>query len=164
MTAVFQGAFDSLPVSPRLLTLLCGAYAAYQTRRLLDFVWFYCLRPSSAHRYIHGPAPYALVTGASDGIGKAIAHELYDHGFNLILHGRNEEKLRKVADEIRARGDRVAPYSILLLVIIDTPLPCLTETSSGCARSAQLCIVRKRALKSTVLPPAVTRCTLFSPP
>ncbi|KAH9927258.1 NAD(P)-binding protein [Fomitopsis serialis] len=112
MAAVFQGVFDSLPVPPPLLTLLCGAYAAYQTRRLLDFAWFYWLRPSSVHRYIHGPPAYALVTGASDGIGNAVARELYDSGFNLILHGRNEEKLRKVADEIRARGNRDVRYFI----------------------------------------------------
>ncbi|TFY52036.1 hypothetical protein EVJ58_g10235 [Rhodofomes roseus] len=112
MAAAFQGVFDSLPVPPRLLTVFCGVYAAYQTRRLLDFVWFYCLRPSSVHRYIHGPAPYALVTGASDGIGKGVARELYEHGFNLVLHGRNEEKLRKVADEIRARGNRDVRYFI----------------------------------------------------
>ena len=46
----------------------------------------------------------ALVTGASDGIGKAIARELYYRGFNLIIHGRNEEKLRKVREQIQAQG------------------------------------------------------------
>ncbi|KZT70375.1 NAD(P)-binding protein [Daedalea quercina L-15889] len=112
MASVFQDAFNSLPVPPRVLTLLCGVYAAYQTRRLLDFVWFYCLRPSSVHRYLHDPPAYALVTGASDGIGKSVARELYDNGFNLILHGRNEEKLRRVADEIRARGSRDVRYFI----------------------------------------------------
>ena len=112
MASTLDNVFDFIPLPPRVLTAFCGLYAAYQARRVLDFVWFYCLRPSSVHRYIHGPPAYALVTGASDGIGKSVARELYDNGFNLILHGRNEEKLRKVADEIRARGTRDVQYFI----------------------------------------------------
>ena len=70
----------------------------------LQFIWFYFLRPSSVRKYLHGPAPYVLVTGATDGIGKAVAHELFRKGFNLIIHGRNEEKIHKVIAEIKARG------------------------------------------------------------
>ena len=33
---------------------------------------------------------WALVTGASDGIGKAYCHELAQSGFNIILMARNE--------------------------------------------------------------------------
>ncbi|GBE87549.1 Very-long-chain 3-oxoacyl-CoA reductase [Sparassis crispa] len=69
----------------------------------LSFAYFYLLRPSSLAKYFHGAPAYALVTGASDGIGKAVARELYDKGFNVILHGRSEEKTRQVADEIRER-------------------------------------------------------------
>ncbi|CDO78043.1 hypothetical protein BN946_scf184724.g7 [Trametes cinnabarina] len=73
---------------------------------LVDFIWLYFLRPTTIHQYLHGAAPYALVTGATDGIGKATAAELYDLGFNLILHGRNETKMQKVIDELRARAKR----------------------------------------------------------
>jgi len=41
-----------------------------------------------------------LVTGASDGIGKAVAKAYAKHGATVILHGRNVEKLEKVYDEI----------------------------------------------------------------
>lgn len=87
-------------------------FLLYQTYRFVDFVWLYLLRPSTIHEYLHVPPAYALVTGATDGIGKALAEELYDKGFNLILHGRNEEKMRKVADAIRARGARDVRYFI----------------------------------------------------
>lgn len=72
-------------------------------RAILDFVWFYFLRPTNRwEKYLQGPSPYAVVTGASDGIGKATARELYDKGFNLILHGRNEKKLKDVIEEIQS--------------------------------------------------------------
>lgn len=42
----------------------------------------------------------ALVTGSSQGIGKAIAIALAKEGCNIILCARNSEKLRKAAEEI----------------------------------------------------------------
>jgi NAD(P)-dependent dehydrogenase (short-subunit alcohol dehydrogenase family) len=41
-----------------------------------------------------------LVTGASDGIGRALALQAADLGAQVILHGRNVKKLEKVYDEI----------------------------------------------------------------
>ena len=38
-----------------------------------------------------------ILTGAGGGIGSAIAERLFDTGFRLVLLGRNEEKLKKVA-------------------------------------------------------------------
>ena len=43
----------------------------------------------------------AIVTGASRGIGKAIAKELAWQNYNLGLIGRNEEKLEEVKNEIK---------------------------------------------------------------
>ena len=43
-----------------------------------------------------------LITGASDGIGKALALEAARLGAQVILHGRNTAKLEKVYDEIEA--------------------------------------------------------------
>lgn len=50
----------------------------------------------------------ALVTGGSKGIGRAIAEGFAQAGAELFLCARNEEPLRKAADEIRAaHGVRV---------------------------------------------------------
>ena len=38
----------------------------------------------------------ALITGASDGIGKAFAKRLAKEGFQIIGVARNEEKLKNV--------------------------------------------------------------------
>jgi len=42
----------------------------------------------------------AIITGASSGIGKAIAKNLAKHEVNVVLAARSEEKLQKLAKEI----------------------------------------------------------------
>ncbi|MBM3590430.1 MAG: 3-oxoacyl-[acyl-carrier-protein] reductase [Alphaproteobacteria bacterium] len=42
----------------------------------------------------------ALITGATGGIGSAIAKTLYNQGARVILSGTNQEKLEKLASEI----------------------------------------------------------------
>lgn len=46
------------------------------------------------------PSSAALVTGASAGIGRAIAHELGARGHGVILVARRKERLREVAEEL----------------------------------------------------------------
>ena len=41
-----------------------------------------------------------LITGATDGIGAQISKLYSSHGANIILLGRNEEKLNKIYDDI----------------------------------------------------------------
>jgi short-subunit dehydrogenase len=47
--------------------------------------------------------PTALITGASDGIGRAFAVELAQQGFDLILVARRAEVLQGIANEMMAR-------------------------------------------------------------
>jgi uncharacterized protein len=44
--------------------------------------------------------PWAVITGASDGIGKAFADELAKQGLNLVLIARREEPLNIIAKEL----------------------------------------------------------------
>jgi 3-oxoacyl-[acyl-carrier protein] reductase len=52
----------------------------------------------------------ALVTGASQGIGRACAITLAAHGATVALAARNEEKLRAVATEITAASGQAEPF------------------------------------------------------
>ena len=45
---------------------------------------------------------YALVTGGSSGIGYHMAKELRKRGYNVIIVAKNEERLKKAANEIGA--------------------------------------------------------------
>ncbi|MEU3525810.1 SDR family NAD(P)-dependent oxidoreductase [Streptomyces sp. NPDC038707] len=44
-----------------------------------------------------------LITGATDGLGRALAHELAAQGATLILHGRNPRKGEELLAELRAK-------------------------------------------------------------
>jgi short-subunit dehydrogenase len=61
-------------------------------------------------------SPYrtALVTGASSGIGRALAERLAADGVTVVLSARRESLLRGVADAITARGGkaRVEPLDV----------------------------------------------------
>ena len=56
---------------------------------------------------------YALVTGASKGIGKAIAHELAKRRYNILLAARSSDLLQDVADEIQ-KGYNVKVFYLAL--------------------------------------------------
>ncbi|KJZ71822.1 hypothetical protein HIM_08793 [Hirsutella minnesotensis 3608] len=68
--------------------------------------------PSRLRRYVHnssaGDAPWAMVTGASDGIGRAFADELAERGFNVLLHGRNHDKLSLVITRLQEKHPKRA--------------------------------------------------------
>ena len=54
----------------------------------------------------------ALVTGASQGIGRACALRLAKDGAALAVAARNQEKLNELVNEITAAGGKAAPFSV----------------------------------------------------
>ena len=61
------------------------------------------------------PAPEqtVLVTGTTDGLGRALAEQLARQGVELLMHGRDPDRLGRASCEIsRATGnDRITPTS-----------------------------------------------------
>jgi len=53
----------------------------------------------------------AVVTGASQGLGKAIAHRLAREGATVALVARREKLLQEVAEEIVSHGGRATGYA-----------------------------------------------------
>lgn len=68
---------------------------------LLNWIFISFLRPSKNLKTAYGS--WALITGSTDGIGKAFAFQLARKGLNLILVSRNSHKLSQVSVEIQAQ-------------------------------------------------------------
>ncbi|MEC6998772.1 MAG: SDR family NAD(P)-dependent oxidoreductase, partial [Pseudomonadota bacterium] len=49
----------------------------------------------------------SIITGGSDGIGRAIAAKLAREGAHIVICARNAEKLESVAEDIKAAGGSV---------------------------------------------------------
>lgn len=55
---------------------------------------------------------WILVTGASSGLGRAIAVELASQGSSLVLGGRDPDRLAATADAVRSRPHLVMPLDL----------------------------------------------------
>jgi len=106
-------------LTTKILVAIGCLWSLRQTFSLLDFARLHFLRSCSLKQYIttsnDATATWALVTGASDGIGKGFAEELCSRGVNVILHGRNERKLQGVKDDLLSRW----PSRQIRLLVLD---------------------------------------------
>ncbi len=59
------------------------------------------------------PMGVVLITGATDGLGRALAERLAQDGEELLLHGRDADRLARVADELAAASEGPAPRTFL---------------------------------------------------
>lgn len=82
----------------KLCAVLGSLTACVTAVRFLRFIYLYT-RPSTFRRYVR-PGAWALVTGSTNGMGLAFAHQFAHHGLNVIIHGRNAEKLERVRKEL----------------------------------------------------------------
>jgi 17beta-estradiol 17-dehydrogenase / very-long-chain 3-oxoacyl-CoA reductase len=108
--------------SEQTLQVLGLLVTFYFSLKFCSFIWLYG-RPSSIHRYLKdthdsNESNWALVTGASDGIGQAFAGELCRRGFNVVLHGRNPGKLERVQKAINKKY----PDCLTRIVVSDANL------------------------------------------
>lgn len=75
-------------------------------------LYLHAFHVSTLNRYLHQKSsatkdgdvgPWACVTGASDGFGLGFSEELASRGFNVVLHGRNKDKLQRLRDRLQAQ-------------------------------------------------------------
>ncbi|KAM8945932.1 inactive hydroxysteroid dehydrogenase-like protein 1 [Pelodytes ibericus] len=90
--------------SPIMFLALVGAWYIFckglsviqECYKLLHVIFNLLRKNNPVKKY----GDWAVVTGATDGIGKAYAEELANHGMNIILISRNPEKLQAVSEAI----------------------------------------------------------------
>jgi short-subunit dehydrogenase len=68
-------------------------------------------RPERTMNAIEQQGPWAIVTGASSGIGAQFARVLAQRGYRILAVARRAPKLEALASEIGARGGHVEPFS-----------------------------------------------------
>jgi 17beta-estradiol 17-dehydrogenase / very-long-chain 3-oxoacyl-CoA reductase len=71
--------------------------------RLIWWAYLVLFKSVNLSAYKSNNPTWAVITGASDGIGLGFAKVLAGQGFNLVLIGRNQEKLQGVAESIIQR-------------------------------------------------------------
>ncbi|KAJ5226446.1 hypothetical protein N7468_007671 [Penicillium chermesinum] len=79
--------------------LASTAYIAY---KFISSAAIYLLPSTLIKTHNCSGKNWALVTGATDGIGFGFCEELCSRGFNVILHGRSRTKLEKRRGELQA--------------------------------------------------------------
>ncbi|KAJ3733814.1 3-ketoacyl-CoA reductase [Lentinula guzmanii] len=99
-----QHVVNAYPLAASLLLGL-GAItiAKFCYRTLSVFLQIFVLPGQSLKRYGAKKGAWAIVTGASDGIGKEFAFQLAKAGFNVYLVARNIELLDTTASEIASK-------------------------------------------------------------
>ena len=80
--------------------LILVAFVATQSLEFLNYLYVHFIRGcKNLKRY----GEWAVVTGATDGIGKAMAVELAKKGLNVVLISRTESKLKECMEELKAK-------------------------------------------------------------
>ena len=80
---------------------ICGvSILSYALFILAHWIYANFIRYDDLKRY-KGRDTWAIVTGGSDGIGLAFAERLAHRGFNVLITGRNEEKLKGVCERLK---------------------------------------------------------------
>lgn len=87
--------------------------------RTLGLIW-QLIRPAKSLKSF---GSWTVITGGTDGIGKAMCFELAKKGQNLLIIGRNQEKLSNVSNEIQSQ------YNDITVETLQIDLSKLDETA-----------------------------------
>jgi 17beta-estradiol 17-dehydrogenase / very-long-chain 3-oxoacyl-CoA reductase len=107
--------------------------ATYLLFQIGQFAFVY-LRPSSLPRYKHGEETWALITGASDGIGFGFAQELSRHNFNVILLGHKPAELENAKAILKLQSPQVR----VRILVVDAISSSVSELKDALATLKEL--------------------------
>lgn len=92
------------PLYVQVLVGVAALWAARWALCLAGLFFKFFLRPA---KRVQQFGAWGVVTGATDGIGKALAVELARKGMNVVLMSRTQKRLEEVRDEIVAKYPKV---------------------------------------------------------
>jgi 17beta-estradiol 17-dehydrogenase / very-long-chain 3-oxoacyl-CoA reductase len=96
-------------IKAHLPLVVTGAFVAKLSLQFLTSFYVYFLRPAKKVKKL---GEWAVVTGATDGIGKGYAMQLAQAGMNVLLISRTEAKLKAVKEEIDAKTNKSVEVKI----------------------------------------------------
>ncbi|CAG8589701.1 921_t:CDS:2 [Ambispora leptoticha] len=95
---------DKAVITAALFALVGASVVTRRVFSLLKLLFDVYIRPGkSLKNFGAGRGAWAIITGASDGIGKEFAYQLAQAKFNLLLISRTESKLQALANEIEQK-------------------------------------------------------------
>ncbi|KAH0427953.1 hypothetical protein CcaCcLH18_09312 [Colletotrichum camelliae] len=114
-----QGITDYIGQLPQPVQLVLASVGAlFLANKALAYVKFllgvFVLSGSNLRKY-GKPGTWAVVTGASDGLGKEYAYQLASKGFNLVLVSRTQSKLETLALELEAKFSGKVQVKVLAM-------------------------------------------------
>ncbi|KAF7974355.1 hypothetical protein HWV62_12306 [Athelia sp. TMB] len=109
-------AVDCPWTSALLLVLGSVSLGQFLLKTIYAFVQTFLLSGTSLKKFGAKKGAWAVVTGASDGIGREYALQLAKAGFNILLVARNQQMLSTLAEEI---GTKYGPSVTAKVQLID---------------------------------------------
>ncbi|XP_071100112.1 very-long-chain 3-oxoacyl-CoA reductase-like [Haliotis cracherodii] len=105
MASAMQSYFGAYNECFSVLGALAAAYIAFKTFRwVYQFLTEHFLGPAlGLSADVTKAGPWAVVTGCTDGIGKAYTEQLAKKGLNIVLISRTQSKLDDLAKELESR-------------------------------------------------------------
>lgn len=101
----FLDSFAAAGFPVQLLAILGMIVGFRNVKHILHSIYCHFLRPEKDIRKL---GEWALITGATDGIGKSYAFSLAKRGLSIILVSRTESKLQDLQKELQEKYPKVA--------------------------------------------------------